>query len=82
MDGGKLLSTHSVQVAHTVLRIALADAVEAGKVPVNALDRLPRRQRPSHTARQVVDRYWSSAEARLFLEATATVGSDRWGAGV
>jgi integrase len=66
----KPLGARSVQLVHTVLRMALADAVEAGKIAYNPADRIPRRQRPKHKPSKRADRYWSPDEARSFLDAT------------
>jgi integrase len=67
---GKPLGTRSVKLCDTVLKMALADAAEAGRLPYNPITRVPRRQRPKHRPRQVVDRYWSPDEAKSFLEHT------------
>lgn len=54
-------------MAHTLLSMAFADAVEAGSLAVSPIERLPRRSRPSYTQRKQPDRTWSDVEARRFL---------------
>lgn len=68
--GGRPLSSRSVQLAHVVLRMALADAVTRGDIHANPLDRLPDRERPTHTPRKVEGRHWTVEEAGRFIEAT------------
>jgi integrase len=68
---GKPLGTRSVRLNHTILGMALADAVESGKLPFNPTERIPRRQRPKHTAKNQVDRFWTPDQAKLFLQARA-----------
>jgi integrase len=72
---GKPLSTRSVQLAATVLGMALRDAVEAGQLAYNPADRIPRRQRPKHKPRKHADRYWTPEQAATFLEANR---DSRW----
>lgn len=50
--------------------MALADAVEAGRIAYSPVERIPRRQRPKHQAEKRADKYWSPDEARTFLDAT------------
>jgi integrase len=66
---GKPLGSRSVQLVHTVLRMALDDAVQAGRLPVSPVERIPKRQRPKHRSEKQADRYWSPEEARRFLDA-------------
>jgi integrase len=68
--GGKPLGTRRVQLVHVVLRMALAEAVEAGKLPVNPVERMPKKQRLRHRPSEAADRWWEPAEARRFIEAT------------
>jgi integrase len=64
------LGPRSVQLTHTILRKALAAAVEVGKIPMSPIDRIPADDRPSHTPRKLSDRHWQPDEARRFLAAT------------
>ncbi|MGH9212194.1 MAG: tyrosine-type recombinase/integrase [Acidimicrobiales bacterium] len=66
---GKPLGTRSVQLAHTILRMALADAAESGRLQFAPTERIPRRQRPKHTARNQADRFWTPEQTMLFLRA-------------
>lgn len=68
--GGRPLGSRSVQLAATVLRMALTDAVEAGKLAYNPADKVPRRQRPTHRAEKRAERFWTPEQARAFLDAT------------
>lgn len=67
--GGKPLGTRSVQLAHRVLAMALDEAVEGGLLHRSPVLEVPKKQRPTHKARQVGSRVWSAAEAQLFLVA-------------
>ena len=69
--GGRPLSSRSVHLTHTVLRMALSDAVEGAKLTRNPIDRVPRRQRPTHKAEPSDEQHWEPDEARQFLVATA-----------
>jgi integrase len=72
---GKPLGSRSVQLAHRVLSMAMADAVEQGLLHRSPVDAIPRRQRPTHTATQVAGRVWSAPEAARFL---CMLETDRW----
>jgi integrase len=65
----RALGARSVLLVHTVLRMALADAIESGRLPHNPADRIPGRQQPKHAGEMPADRFWSPDEARAFLEA-------------
>jgi integrase len=71
--GGHPLASRSVQLCHVVLKMALDEAVEQGKLARNPCDRIPRRRRPSAKKGQGVtpDRYWELDQAQRFLAATA-----------
>jgi hypothetical protein len=66
---GEPLSTRSVQLAATVLGMALRDAVEAGQLAYNPADRIPRRQRPKNKPGKHADRYWTPEQAATLLDA-------------
>jgi integrase len=68
---GTPLGTRSVQSVHTILKMALADAVEAGLLVVNPCDQIPKRTRPTHRNRRQADKFWDTGEAAKFLAATA-----------
>lgn len=72
---GKPLGSRSVQYANRVLMMALAEAVEAGDLARSPIDDVPRKQRPTHTARRVEERVWTGDQAERFLTATA---EHRW----
>lgn len=72
---GRPLGTRSVQTVHVVVSMALADAVEAGKLAHNPAAQIPKRQKPKHRNRRQADRYWTPEQAQAFLEATA---DSRW----
>lgn len=66
---GPPLGTRSVQLAHVVLGMALADAAESGRIPYNPMERIPKRQRPRHKAKKQANRFWSPSQAVTFMEA-------------
>lgn len=66
--GGKGLGDRSVMMVHTLLSMALSDAVEAGDLPISPVERIPRRQRPRYRQSKQPDRTWSDIEARRFLD--------------
>jgi integrase len=67
---GTPLGTRSVQSVHTVLHMALTDAVEQGLLQVNPTTQIPKRQRPTHRNRRQADKHWDADEAARFLAAT------------
>jgi integrase len=69
--GGRPLGSRSVLLAHTLVAMGLADAVEAGLLPVSPAAQMPRRARPTHKAVQRVERVWDGEQAAAFLAATA-----------
>lgn len=69
--GGKPLGDRSVVMAHTLLTMAFADAVERGDLAVSPVERIPRRQRPTYRQTKHAERHWSDDETRAFLEHTA-----------
>lgn len=71
---GTPLGTRSVQSVHTILKMALADAVETGLLVVNPCELIPKRQRPTHRNRRQADKFWDADEAAQFL---AVTGDDR-----
>jgi integrase len=78
--GGRPLSSRSVQYASTILKMALTDATESGKLAATPYSEIPRRQHPTHKATQDVGRVWDLDQAKIFL---AAVQDDRlsalWG---
>lgn len=66
---GPPLGSRSIHLAHTVLRMALADAVEAGKLPFSPVERIPKRQRPTHTPVKQAERVWTPGQVQQFLTA-------------
>ena len=68
---GTPLGSRSVQSVHTVLHMALTDAVEQGLLQVNPTTQIPKRQRPTHRNRRQADKHWDAEEAVRFLAATA-----------
>jgi integrase len=72
---GRPLGSRTVQSVHVLLRSALADAVEAGLLPANPADQIPKRQRPTHRATRAEGKHWEPAEAARFIAATR---DDRW----
>jgi integrase len=67
---GTPLGSRSVQCAHTLLKMALRDAVDEGKLQVDPTSLIPKRQRPTHRNRRQAGKYFDAAEAARFLEAT------------
>lgn len=64
---GRPLGSRSIHLAHTVLRMALADAVEARKLPFSPIERIPKRQRPTHTPVKQAERVWTPDQVQVFL---------------
>jgi integrase len=69
--GGRPLSPRSVQYANRVLAMALSDAREAGKLAVDPMTEIPKRQRPQHKPVRRDDMAWDLDQARTFLAAVA-----------
>jgi len=67
---GRPLGSRSVNMAHTILSMALNDAVDEGLIAVSPLSQLPKRQRPTHRPTKQTDRVWDPEQAAAFLEAT------------
>jgi integrase len=64
---GKPLGERSIKLAHTVLHMALADAVFAGRLPFSPVERIPKRQLPTYTPQKQAERVWKPEEVRVFL---------------
>jgi integrase len=67
---GTPLGSRSVQSVHTVLHMALTDAVEQGLLQVAPTTQTPKRQRPTHRNRRQADKHWDADEAARFLAVT------------
>jgi integrase len=68
---GRPLGSRSVQSVHTLLHMALSDAVEQGLLQVAPTTQIPKRQRPTHRNRRQADKHWDADQAARFLAATA-----------
>ena len=63
------LSAKTVRYIHTIVHKALADALDAGLVPVNAAERA---KPPKARSSAAIDlRFWTPAELRMFLDQVA-----------
>jgi integrase len=67
---GTPLGSRSVQSVHTILHMALSDAVEQGLLQVTPTTQIPKRQRPTHRNRRQADKHWDADEAARFLVTT------------
>jgi integrase len=68
---GRPLGTRSVLSAHVMLSMVLSDAVEAGALPNNPVERIPKRQRPKHRNRRQSGKHWDAQQAARFIGAVA-----------
>jgi integrase len=68
---GTPLGTRSVQSVHTVLKMALSDAVEQGLLQADPTGQIPKRARPTHRNRRQAEKHWDADEAARFLATTA-----------